>query len=228
VRRALLAGSSPRRWTRGRWRNRTDAGVPHPANRTAIRGAGADRERSAETELRQARTGPIVVARDQELATLAAGLAAAADGKGRIGLIRGEEGRGKSTLVGELCRRAASQGRFVYAIGSASAQAGAGDPYLPFRELLSHLAGVLVDQETAGADTRAHLSRVQGLLPVAASDRQPRVALSAPSSRATSCRSAGASPSPARSGSAGWKDRRRRCSAAGCRDPERRAVDEYA
>jgi serine/threonine protein kinase len=140
-----------------------------PANRSALRPVEGEREASSATGTQLSRSGPLVVARDQELATLEAWLASAAEGRGRVGLIRGEEGRGKSTLVGEMCRRAAANGRFVFAIGSCNAQSGAGDPYLPFRELLSQLAGVLLAQETAGLETRAHVRRVQGLAPFVAS-----------------------------------------------------------
>lgn len=149
-----------------------------PAQRTAESTRETEAKAASDTGTASSRPVPLVVARDQELATLDAWLVAAAEGRGRVGLIRGEEGRGKSTLVGELCRRAEADGRFVFAIGSCNAQSGAGDPYLPFREILSQLAGELVTSDTAGEQTRAHVRRVQDLAPVvggAIVNRGPRL-----------------------------------------------------
>jgi hypothetical protein len=140
-----------------------------PAQRTAETAFETDSGARSETSGPPSRPVPLVVAREEELAKLESWLAAAAEGRGRVGLVRGEEGRGKSTLVSELCRRAAAGGRFVFAVGSCNTQSGAGDPYLPFRELLSQLAGELLTHETAGEQTQAHVRRVQDLAPLVAS-----------------------------------------------------------
>ncbi len=140
-----------------------------PAQRTAATAFEVGSGMPSGTGTAPSRPVALVVARDEELTRLHSWLAAAAEGRGRVGLVRGEEGRGKSTLMGELCRRAAADGRFVYAVGSCNAQSGAGDPYLPFRELLSQLAGELKTHETAGEQTRAHVRRVEGLAPLVAS-----------------------------------------------------------
>jgi serine/threonine protein kinase len=140
-----------------------------PAQRTAETAFEGDPGPPSSSSLTASRPVPLVVARESELQTLETWLASAAEGRGRVGLVRGEEGRGKSTLVGELCRRAAADGRFIFAIGSCNAQSGASDPYLPFRELLSQLAGELRNNEAAGEQTQAHVRRVQGLAPLVAS-----------------------------------------------------------
>jgi serine/threonine protein kinase len=126
-------------------------------------------EPPADSEPRTSRPVPLVVARDTELATLEAWRRAASEGAGRVGLVRGEEGRGKSTLIAELCRRAEADGRVVYAVGSCNAQSGVDDPYLPFRSLLAQLWGQVQTAESGGEQTAAHLLRVGNLAPLVAS-----------------------------------------------------------
>lgn len=141
-----------------------------PGRRAGAPSAAAD-EVAARSGLERRPSGPVplVVAREEELAILDRWLEAAAEGRGRVGFIRGEEGRGKSTLIGELCRRAERDGRFVFAVGKCNAQSGAADPYLPFRELLAQLAGEIFVQEMAGEQTQSHVRRVRDVAPLVAS-----------------------------------------------------------
>lgn len=82
------------------------------------------------------------MARRQELAALEQALARALGGELTMRLVAGEAGAGKTALVGEFTRRAAAaHDGLVAAIGECNAQGGAGDPYLPFRDVLSQLTG---------------------------------------------------------------------------------------
>ena len=85
---------------------------------------------------------PSFVARRHELATLDRALAQALGGELTVRLVAGEAGAGKTALVNEFIRRsAAAHGALSVAIGECNAQSGAGDPYLPFRDVLSRLTG---------------------------------------------------------------------------------------
>jgi tetratricopeptide (TPR) repeat protein len=101
------------------------------------------------------------VARQRELSQLEEGLEEALAGKLAVRLVAGEAGAGKTALVTELARRArARDGRIVIAVGDCNAQSGAGDPYLPFREVLS----VLVGGTAAATPTAADGARIQGFV----------------------------------------------------------------
>ncbi|HMA33676.1 MAG TPA: AAA family ATPase, partial [Chloroflexia bacterium] len=83
-----------------------------------------------------------VVARERELARLAAALERALAGTTELIWIIGEAGAGKTTLVAEFVRRAAeADPALVVALGTCDAQTGDGDPYLPFRQVLALLTG---------------------------------------------------------------------------------------
>ena len=87
---------------------------------------------------------PTVVARGTELARLDARLAAAVAGDGGMLFITGEAGDGKTTLAHTFARR--SQDRYpdlIAVAGNCNAYTGAGDPYLPFREILELLTGAI-------------------------------------------------------------------------------------
>ena len=110
---------------------------------------------------------PVFVAREQELEKLGKFFEAALARKGRVAFVTGEAGSGKTALVQEFARHAQeSQADLVVAAGSCNAQAGVGDPYLPFREVLSFLTGDVEARWAAGAITREHASRLWKLLPL--------------------------------------------------------------
>lgn len=108
----------------------------------------------------------LCVARERELAQLDTHLVATINGSGRIVFITGEAGRGKTTLMVEFARRA--QERFsdlVVAYGNCDAYAGAGDPYLPFRDVLALLGGDVEARWKAGALSQEQARRLWSLLP---------------------------------------------------------------
>src|SRR5512141_1870618 len=85
------------------------------------------------------------VGRQVELERLQQFLAKAAAGVSQVVFIAGEAGSGKTALVTEFVNRAEeADDKLIAAVGECDAQTGAGDAYLPFREVLTAL--------TTGAD----------------------------------------------------------------------------
>ncbi|MHB0857878.1 MAG: ATP-binding protein [Anaerolineae bacterium] len=106
---------------------------------------------------------PSLVARAQELARLTGFLSQACAGEGRVALVTGDAGSGKTTLVEEFARQSmAENGDLLVAVGRCSAQMGAGDAYQPCREILRMLAGDL-----EGILNPRHARRLQAALPLA-------------------------------------------------------------
>ncbi len=98
---------------------------------------------------------------EPELAQLERHLQAALAGKGGVVFITGGAGRGKTTLSGEFARRAmAAHGDLQVAWGGCRAQAGLGDPYLPFREILDALCGKTANAITCLILNEEHARRL--------------------------------------------------------------------
>jgi len=120
-----------------------------------------DQERPRETE----RT--IFVARERQLAQLNAYLARALAGKGQVVFVTGGPGRGKTALMEEFARQAlATHPDLLVACGTCSAYLGAGDPYLPFREVMGILTADVEARWATGAITRDHAWRLWTALPL--------------------------------------------------------------
>lgn len=102
------------------------------------------------------------VARERELNRLEDFITRAMAGQATVCFVTGEAGRGKTALVTEFARRAQERYQYlIVATGQGDAQTGAGDSYLPFRDILAQLTGdvergALISQENAG--------RLKGLL----------------------------------------------------------------
>lgn len=98
---------------------------------------------TAEQALVRTATTPVFVAREQELVQLQTFLDRALAGQGQVCFVTGEAGAGKTALVTEFTRRAQqAQPALVVVVGNCNTQSGVGDPYLPFRELLTRLIGL--------------------------------------------------------------------------------------
>src|SRR5262245_19093029 len=111
--------------------------------------------------------GDIFVGREPELKTLQQFLDQAAAAKTQIAFVAGEAGAGKSALVTEFVRRAeAADPNVVAAIGECNAQTGAGDAYLPFREVLTVLSGAQDEKETGDAVNPTNAARLRELVRV--------------------------------------------------------------
>lgn len=83
---------------------------------------------------------PRLVARNQEMARLEGHLRKALDGHGRVVLVSGEAGSGKTALVEAYCREAMDvHPGLLVSLARCSAQRGIGDAYQPVREMLQVL-----------------------------------------------------------------------------------------
>ena len=110
---------------------------------------------------------PLFVARNQELACLAAFANQAMEGTGRVAFVTGGPGQGKSALLDEFVRRAMrAHPELLVARGDCNAYAGAGDPYLPFRDVMAMLTGDLEGRWLAGSIRRDHARRLWDALPL--------------------------------------------------------------
>lgn len=103
--------------------------------------------------------------RERELAQLRAAIADAFRGRGQVRLVAGEPGSGKTALLREFARRAQFlHPDLVVAHGECNAQTGIGDPYLPFRDVLSLLTGDVEAQLARGGISEENASRLRRCL----------------------------------------------------------------
>jgi DNA-binding SARP family transcriptional activator/tetratricopeptide (TPR) repeat protein len=108
------------------------------------------------------------VARERELTRLDQSLARALAGQGRVMLVAGEAGTGKTTLLGRFARHAQeSHHQLVVAGGQCGTYAGLGDPLLPFREILQTLTGETQSGWSGGRGDPEHARRLWALFPPA-------------------------------------------------------------
>lgn len=112
--------------------------------------------------------GPaLFVMRDQELTWLERQLTEALAGRGRVAFVTGGPGRGKTSILEVFSRRALSTyPDLLVARGNCAAYAGAGDPYLPFRDVMAMLSGEVEARWAAGAISTAHARRLWQSLPL--------------------------------------------------------------
>ncbi len=87
-----------------------------------------------------AETKPKFVPRTRELDKLERLLGKAVQGQMQAAMVTGEPGAGKSSLIEEFTGRAIEANEeLVVAFGLCNARTGAGDAYLPFRDILASL-----------------------------------------------------------------------------------------
>ncbi len=109
---------------------------------------------------------PTFVGRKTELKRLEEEMRHAQRGEGRVLLIGGEAGSGKSLLVQTFIRRyVAGEPGTVAAWGASNAQLGEGDPYLPFREILRLLTGDFEVPTLRGSLTPTLAQQLEALTP---------------------------------------------------------------
>jgi len=128
---------------------------------------------------------PVFVARERELAQLAHFLDLALASRGRVVLVTGEAGSGKTSLLQEFTQlaqethaapltgcpqpRSGHTGQALIAAGgNCNAYTVIGDPYLPFREILELLTGDVQANWAAGTISAEHARRLWQFLPLAA------------------------------------------------------------
>jgi transcriptional regulator with XRE-family HTH domain len=109
----------------------------------------------------------LFVGRELELADLESHLEMVLAGHGRVILISGEAGRGKTTLMAEFARRAqANHPELITTSGNCNAFFGVGDPYLPFRDTISLLVGDLDTSWLGGPILREQGQRLWHFAPL--------------------------------------------------------------
>jgi DNA-binding SARP family transcriptional activator len=107
------------------------------------------------------------VARERQMERLRSLLGQALAGQGGVALVAGEAGAGKSALLDEITRMSTIEHENLIVLrGGCNAHAGAGDPYLPFREILQTLAGDVEGKRAGGTLSLAQVQRVWEALPV--------------------------------------------------------------
>lgn len=114
----------------------------------------------------QAETTSPFVARDSELNQLTHFLNLALNHQGRVAFIVGGAGRGKTVLADEFVRQAQQEhAELIVVQGRCSDYGGIGDPYLPFREVLSLLTGDIEAKWAAGAIDAEQAKRLWAVAP---------------------------------------------------------------
>jgi DNA-binding SARP family transcriptional activator len=112
------------------------------------------------------RPKPHLVGRERQLARLAELLDVARSGRGQIAFVSGEAGSGATSLLAEFSRRAQEHDPdLIVASGICTPSTGAGDPYLPFREILQMLAADVEQKWMAGTISRRHALALWRFLP---------------------------------------------------------------
>jgi DNA-binding SARP family transcriptional activator len=111
---------------------------------------------------------PRLIARETEIDRLASALAATGDGRGQYLLVAGEAGSGKTALMREFVIRAHSgQPKLAAYIGRCTSFTGTGDPFLPFRHLLSQILGLSAESAWLnGVHREQGAASLQRLLPI--------------------------------------------------------------
>src|SRR5512135_1145505 len=106
--------------------------------------------------------GDVFVGRELELNALQQFFGKAAAAKTQVVFVAGEAGAGKSALVTEFVRRSEEADlNVVAAIGECNAQTGAGDAYLPFRQVLTVLSGAQDEKETSKTIDATNAARLK-------------------------------------------------------------------
>ncbi|MGB3713725.1 MAG: AAA family ATPase [Candidatus Promineifilaceae bacterium] len=120
---------------------------------------------SFEEELPEEDAG-IFVERVSELGKLKNELAQSIGGQGRVLFVRGDAGRGKTSLLKQFSRQAIEQyEKLIVLWGGGEAYTGLGDPYLPFRDALALLTCDFESQATGGWIDREGARRLWASFP---------------------------------------------------------------
>lgn len=116
---------------------------------------------------RRVESGSLFVAREHEVSWLNQALDSALAGQGGLVFLTGGPGRGKTALMDAFARQAMSAyPDLLAALGSCDA--GAADPYLPFRDVMAMLTGDVEGRWLTGAISREHARRLWEALPLVA------------------------------------------------------------
>jgi ABC-type oligopeptide transport system substrate-binding subunit/class 3 adenylate cyclase len=115
----------------------------------------------------EVRSRPIFVCRENELSRLGGYLDEALAGQGSVVFVTGGPGRGKTALIQEFtCRAMEEHPDLLAACGECSAYTGAGDPYLPFKQIIAMLTGDLEARWSRGMISRQQAVRLWESMPM--------------------------------------------------------------
>ncbi|MGB3713721.1 MAG: protein kinase, partial [Candidatus Promineifilaceae bacterium] len=107
------------------------------------------------------------VAREHQLSQLERQLEFALQGQGRVALVTGEAGSGKSALMGAFTDYAQqNQADLLVAWGNCDAFSGGGDPYLPFRDVMGVLTGDVESSLRMGTVTKQQARYLWDAMPL--------------------------------------------------------------
>jgi ABC-type oligopeptide transport system substrate-binding subunit/class 3 adenylate cyclase len=121
------------------------------------------------TKSEQGPQPPVFVAREREMARLDRFLDQASQGEGCVVFVSGGPGRGKTALMEAFGRHAAdSRPDVLVALGSCSAFRGVGDPFQPFRQILSMLCGDVERAWATGSVSREAAMNLWSVMPTTA------------------------------------------------------------
>jgi DNA-binding SARP family transcriptional activator/predicted ATPase len=106
------------------------------------------------------------VGRTRELSQMNNHLDEALIANGRVIFVTGGAGRGKTSLLEEFARRAQEiHPDLIVAGGHGNTLTGAGDPFLPFRDVMEQLSGDVAARQTSGKISFEQARRLRALLP---------------------------------------------------------------
>jgi predicted ATPase/DNA-binding SARP family transcriptional activator len=107
------------------------------------------------------------IGRERELEQLNRTLAEVNQGQGRIAIITGNTGTGKTTLQQAFVRRSTFEHKdLVAASGECNSLTGVGDPYLPFRKILRQLCGDVQGEMDGGRSLPEQTKRLNAIAPL--------------------------------------------------------------
>ncbi|HET6443147.1 MAG TPA: AAA family ATPase [candidate division Zixibacteria bacterium] len=108
----------------------------------------------------------VFVGREKELLRMEHSFELAQSGQGRVIIIKGDAGRGKTTLLKEFSRRTLrKKDDSIVLWGTGEALTGLGDSYLPFRDTLTLLTGDLGSHVSRGWISMEGAGRLWELIP---------------------------------------------------------------
>jgi DNA-binding SARP family transcriptional activator/tRNA A-37 threonylcarbamoyl transferase component Bud32 len=142
--------------------SRDDHATAHPITGAGWTAPGALREQSPAGSAERS----VFVAREQESGWLDGLLNVTLTAQSQVAFVVGEAGQGKTALLLAFAQRAQqAHPDLIVAGGNCNAYTGAGDPYLPFRQILEMLTGDVEAYPLVGRLQQNHAERLWNNMP---------------------------------------------------------------